>query len=138
MTKNRYVFKAVSQAAIRTDMSKSASMIERVTKGKYYPAEKVNDKWISHLTVNGYSMLNDGGALFINEGLCEKRKTTDYVNIRSAPSTKSEKIDALFAGKIVYVFSDGAVRNEGFTWYRVIYNGNVYYMVGEFLSGRLS
>lgn len=135
--KNRYIFKAVSQAAIRTNMSKSASIIERVTKGKYYPAEKVNNEWISHLTVNGYSMLNDGGALFINEGLCEKRKTTDYVNIRSAPSTKSEKIDSLFAGRIVYVFSDGVVRNEGFTWYRVIYNGNVYYMVGEFLSDRL-
>lgn len=129
-----YCYKAVSQAAIRSEPSKTGTIYKRVTKGLYYVATKESTDWIKHLTEKGYSMLNDQGALFINEGECERTHTTTTVNVRSAPTTKSNIVTTLNKGEVVYVFIKGSVRNDGHTWRMAVVRNRICYIAGEYIE----
>lgn len=129
-----YCYKAVSQAAIRSEPSKAGIIYKRVTKGLYYLATKESTDWIKHLTEKGFSMLNDQGKLFINEGECERKHTTTTVNVRSAPTTKSNVVQVLNPGKEIYVFIKGAVKNEGHVWRITVINNKISYIAGEYIE----
>ena len=130
--KNIYI--ATSKAAIREQPSKLAKIIGRGTKGDYYPGAKTKENWMQHLSSGYYSMLNDGGALFMKVGEYEQKTTTTKVNIRSGPTTKSSIILTVNAGTVLIVFTDKGTMNEGHEWKKVVINNKLGYIAGEYLK----
>lgn len=130
----KIVYIATSSAAMRDGMSKNSKIFGRVTKGKYYPAEKIDKTWIRHPDTGYYSMLKDGPSLFTEIGEYKIGTTKNKLNVRNGPSTKSNKVVVLEAGTQVVVLNEGAIRNDGYTWNRVVINGNIAYLAGEYLK----
>lgn len=132
-TVSKDIYIATSHAAIREEPSKLSKIITRVTKGDYYPATEVKNNWINHLT-GGYSILKDGGILFVKNGEYETKTTTTKVNVRKAPTTKSDIIIVLNPGVEVAAFKGGTVRNEGYIWNKIVINNKLGYIAGEYLK----
>ena len=133
------IYQAVSTAAIRADMSKSAKIYGRVTKGDYYPVDRkytVNGEvWLRHAGQEAYSMLNDGGALFRRVAAYSTKRTTCMVNIRDKASLKGNKVDTLPAQTIVYMWAgDPPVLVDGYHWAKIVYEGKICYIASEYLK----
>ena len=132
-TTKHYVYRAISQAAIRTGMSKNSTILGRVTKGKYYLSDKTYDNWFKHYGVDNYSMINDNGLLFES---CEYEIKTAItaVNVRSTPGLKGKKISRINENEKVFVIKNETVFVDGYTWNLVIINNGIAYVAGEYLK----
>lgn len=128
------IYRSVSSAAIRTAPSKSATILGRVTKGNYYPADAITNGWFKHAGQNAYSMLNDEGLLFIEDGNWVVKTTTAYVNVRSTPSITGDKLGLLSPGTKIYAFDTITIIKDGYNWQKIIYNGKVGYSVSEYMK----
>ena len=133
------VYMAVSSAAMRADMSKSAKIYGRVVNGDHYPIDRkytVNgDIWLRHAGSECYSMLNDGGALFRHVGTYTTKRTTAFLNVRSKPTTKSMSITTLPEQTIVYMFAGKQPEFvDGYHWFKIIFEGKIGYVAGEYLK----
>lgn len=130
----KYIYQAVSNAAIRSDMSKSATIYGRVVNGLYYPCDIIYSQWFKHSGQKTYSMLKDGVSLFNKVGEYYERKTTANLHVRSAPTTQSSIVTTLTTGTTVFVWNISPVRNNGYNWYKIIVNNKAGYVAGEYLK----
>lgn len=135
----QYIYKAVSSAAVRAGMSKSAKIYSRVTKGDYYPVDRIytinGEKWLRHAGTDAYSMLNDGGALFQRVASYSTKRTTCTLNIRTSPGLKGDINDTLPAKTIVYMWGgEPPVLIDGYHWVKLVYEGKVVYAASEYLK----
>ena len=128
------VYRSISSAAMREGKSKLAKIVKRVQKGSYYLGENADDKWFKHVGVELYSMLKDGGALFEEVGTATIKITTTNLNIRTAPTTKSDKLTTVSKGVMLYVLNEPAKEAEGHKWIKVIINNKLGYVAGEYLT----
>ena len=133
------IYQAVSSAAIRAGMSKSAKMYGRVTKGDYYPIDRKysvdGNVWLRHAGTDSYSMLNDGGALFRRIVSYSTKRTTCMVNIRDKASLKGNKVDTLPVQTIVYMWAgEPPVLVDGYHWVKIIYEGKICYIASEYIK----
>lgn len=133
------IYMAVSTAAVRAGMSKSAKIYGRVTKGDYYPIDRkysVNGEvWLRHAGTEAYSMLNDEGALFRRVAAYSTKRTTCKVNIRDKASLKGNKVDTLPPQNIVYMWAgEPPVLVDGYHWAKIIYEGKICYIASEYLK----
>ena len=128
------IYKAVSSAAIRSGTSKSAVIYSRAVKGYYYLGERTNGTWFKHIDQNAWSMLKDGDTLFEKVGEYKVMQTTAKINVRSSASTSANKMAVLNAGTKVYVWDATPVKSGGYTWQKIILNGTVGFVAGEYLK----
>ena len=133
------VYKAVSSAAIRSGMSKDAKIYSRVTNGLLYPVDTIYTvdgvKWLKHAGLEEYSMLNDGGTLFVQSGNYTKCRTIATVNIRATASLKGEKVDTLPYQTVVYQLANTQpVLIDGYHWTKIIYDNKICYIASEYLK----
>lgn len=133
------IYQAVSSAAIRAGMSKSAKIYGRVTKGDYYPIDRKysvdGNVWLRYAGQDAYSMLNDGGALFRRTAAYSTKRTTCKVNIRDKASLKGNKVDTLPEKTIVYMWAgEPPVLVDGYHWAKIIYEGKICYIASEYLK----
>lgn len=133
-TRKIIAYLSISSAAMREGTSKLSKIVQRVQKGNYYIGENVNDKWFKHTGINLYSMLNDGGALFKKVGEVTTKTTTTNLNIRTAPTTESDKITTVSKGTILYVLKEPAIEANGHKWQKIIINNKLGYAAGEYLK----
>ena len=130
------IYQAISNAAIRAGASKSDAVYGRVTKYSFYPADTlINNGWFKHAGKNEYSKLEDGGSLFSKVGEYKIMTATTRLNVRKAPTTKSDKIVILNSGDKVYVWDEKPIEAEGHSWRKVIIDNKVAYVAGEYLKG---
>ena len=130
----KYIYQAISHAAIRAGTSKSSTIYGRVTKYLFYPAEWENDEWFKHAGQTAYSKLVDGGSLFAKVGDYTIKKTTAKLNVREKPTTSSTKMAVLSTGTKVYVWDEAPVKADGYTWYKIIISNKIGYVAGEYLK----
>lgn len=130
----QWIFKAVSQAAVRPSMSKDSTVLGRVTKGDYYPADWVNNTWLKHAGKNTYSMLNDGGALFTKAGSYTTKRTTCKLNVRQKPSTSASVLTTLSPTTLVYVWDEKPIRANGYDWVKIVVDGKIGYVANQYLK----
>jgi N-acetyl-anhydromuramyl-L-alanine amidase AmpD len=135
----QYIYRAVSTAAVRAGMSKSAKIYSRVTKGDYYPVDRIytinGEKWLRHAGTEEYSMLVDGGALFQRAAAYSTKRTTCKINIRTSPGLKGGINDTLPAKTIVYMWGgEPPVLIDGYHWVKLVYEGKVVYAASEYLK----
>lgn len=128
------VYLSLGRAAIRTGYCRDNNIITRCEKGRLYPVDSVitvgGVKWISHAGMVGYSMLNDGGALFKKSGAYELCKTTTEINVRSSPQVaKGNELGRIKKGESVYVVAEAAGG-----WKEIIYQGKTAYVSGLYLK----
>ena len=128
------VYTSLGRAAIRTGCYRDNNMITRCEKGLLYPVDSIvtvgGAKWLSHAGMVGYSMLNDGGALFKKTGAYELCKTTTEINVRSSPQiSKGNELGRIKKGEPVYVVAEAAGG-----WKEIIYQGKVAYVSGVYLK----
>lgn len=133
------IYQAVSTAAVRAGLSKSAKIYSRVVKGNYYPVDRKytidGNVWLRHAGTDSYSMLNDGGALFRKVAAYSTKRTTCKVNIRDAASIKGNRVDTLPAQTIVYMYAgQQPAYVDGYHWFKIIYDGKICYIAGEYLK----
>ena len=130
------IYQAISNAAIRSGASKSDTLYGRVTKYSFYLADTLIDNgWFKHAGKDEYSKLEDGGSLFSKVGEYKIMTVTTRLNVRKAPTTKSDKIVILNSGDKVYVWDEKPIEAEGHSWRKVIINNKVAYVAGEYLKG---
>lgn len=130
------IYQAISNAAIRAGASKSDSVYDRVTKYSFYPADTlINNGWFKHAGKNEYSKLEDGGSLFSKVGEYKIMTATTRLNVRKAPTTKSDRIVILNQGDKVYVWNEKPIEAEGYSWRKIIVDNKVAYVAGEYLKG---
>ena len=130
----QWIFKAVSQAAIRPSMSKDSIILGRVTKGDYYPADWINSQWFKHADKKAYSMLNDGGALFSKAGSYTTKRTTCKLNVRQKPSTSASVLTTLSPTTLVYVWDEKPIRANGYDWVKIVADGKIGYVANQYLK----
>ena len=134
-TENKnYIFKSTSHAAIRKGPSKSSTLVNRVQMDLYYPATIVSDKWIRHADTEYYSMLSDGAPLFERISPYERKIANFKLNIRCAPTTKSDIVVTVEKGTLLYVLDETPINNDGFMWKRVVINNKLGYVASEYLT----
>lgn len=61
-------------------------------------------------------------------------KTTMKVNYRTGAGTSYKTAGTLNQGVIVKVVSDYSVQADGYTWYKIYYNGKYYYVANKYLK----
>ena len=115
-------------------MSKDSTVLGRVTKGDYYPADWINSQWFKHADKKAYSMLNDGGALFTKAGSYTTKHTTCKLNVRQKPSTSSSVLTTLSPATLVYVWDEKPIRANGYDWVKVVVNGKMGYVANQYLK----
>lgn len=132
----KYIYQAISTAAIRTDASKSAKIYSRVAKWKFYTADALNETgtWFKHTGQNAWSKLDDGGSLFSKVGDYVVKTTTTKVNVRSSPGVSSNKVATLDKGTKVYVWCCEPIRMGDYNWYKIIYNNTVAYIASDYVK----
>ncbi|MGN0655440.1 MAG: GH25 family lysozyme, partial [Ruminiclostridium sp.] len=128
------VYSSLGMAAIRSGCCRDNNIITRCEKGLLYPVDSVitvgGAKWISHAGMVGYSMLQDGGALFKKTGAYELCKTTTEINVRSSPQVaKGNELGRIKKGEPVYVVAEAAGG-----WKEIIYQGKTAYVSGLYLK----
>lgn len=137
--KVRYIGLSLGQAAVRTNTSKSATMIARVAKGDYYLFDRYITEadgsiWLRHKDKDLYSMYADGGKLFQLLKKYNTFHTTAKLNVRKDPSTKSDIISVLNKGQAVFAFDEATTVSNGYNWIRIIIDGKVGYVAKEYLQ----
>lgn len=135
ITPVKYIYQAISNAAIRAGASKSSTLYGRVVKYNFYPADKLLDGWFKHADQNAYSKLVDGGSLFSKVGEYKIMVVITKLNIRKAPTTKSDKVAVLNINDKVYVWDEKPIEAEGHSWRKIIVDNKVAYVAGEYLKG---
>lgn len=134
----QYIYQAVSNAAIRSGMSKDATIYTRVTKGNYYCIDRVYDvnnaRWLKYADKQAYSMLNDDGALFRRISTYIPKRTACTINIRTGASINSKKAGTISAGTIVYAWNEPAINADGYHWQKIVYEGKICYAASEYLQ----
>ena len=132
----KYIYQAISTAAIRADASKSAKIYSRVAKWKFYTADALNENgtWFKHTGQNAWSKLDDGGSLFSKVGDYVVKTTTTKVNVRSSPGVSSNKVATLDKGTKVYVWCCEPIRMGDYNWYKIIYNNTVAYIASDYVK----
>lgn len=133
------IYQAVSTAAVRAGLSKSAKMYGRVVKGNLYPIDRKYTVdgvvWLRHAGTEEYSMLNDEGALFRKQGGYSTKRTTAKINVRAAASLKSDKIGTLDEKTIVYMIAgEKPALVDGYNWVKIIFEGKIAYVASEYLK----
>ena len=132
----RYIYQAISNAAIREGKSKDTKIYGRVNRYDFYPADrKFEGGWFKHAGQNAYSMLVDGGSLFAKVGeYTVKQVTVNELNIRTKPTLIGNKIAVLNSGTKVYVWNESPIKADGYTWYKCVVNNKIGYVAGEYLK----
>lgn len=134
----QYIYQAVSNAAIRSGMSKESTIYSRVTKGNYYCIDRVYDvdgvRWLKYADKQAYSMLNDDGALFRRTSTYVPKRAACTVNIRAGASTKGKKVGTISGGTIVYAWDEPTIYADGYHWQKIVYEGKTAYIASEYLK----
>lgn len=138
-TSVNYIYQATSTAAIRPEMSKSSEIYGRVTKGNYYCADTLysdskNPEWFKYAEQSAYSMLYDGGYLFKKSGDYVIKTTTAWVNVREKPNFNGKVLTTLPPNTTVYAWNTPTTKANGYSWYKVLYNGKIAYMVTAYFA----
>lgn len=134
-TKVQYIYKSVSQAAIRPEMSKDSVVLDRVIKGDYYPVDTIYDGiWLKHAGQKAYSMLKDGGSLFTKVGEYTTKRTTTTLNVRQSPSLTGHKMTVLQPTTIVYIWGEKPIRADGYDWAKIVIEGKIGYVAAKYLK----
>ena len=138
ITPVKFIYQAISSAAIRAGASKSSQLYSRVTKWQYYLAESLidtpNGKWFKYVDRDAYSKLVDGGSLFAKVGeYTIKTVIATGLNVRTAPTTKSEKITVLKADDKVFMWNAPTTSSDGQNWVKIIINGKIGYVAEKYL-----
>lgn len=139
ITPVKNIYQAVSSAAIRAGTSKTAQLYSRVTKWQYYVAESIIDtssgKWFKYADKDAYSKLVDGGSLFAKVGeYTIKTVIATGLNVRSAPTTKSDKLFVLRSGDKVFVWNEPSTTSDGQKWVKIIFDGKAAYVAEKYLK----
>ena len=132
----KYIYQAISTAAIRTGMSKSAVIQKRVTRYMFYLADKLYSKtgWFRHRGTQTYSMLVDGGSLFAKVGEYTEKTTTYKLNVRKKATLQSDIMTILNKDTKVYVWNEEPTKADGYNWYKIIIGNRIGYVAGEYLK----
>lgn len=136
----KYVMKSLGIAAIRNKPDKSASLLSRAVKGRYYLVESMilndkKEKWLKHTDTETYSMYEDGDVLFSKVGNYKVYTViTNELNTRSSPSMQGNKMRILSMGTTVYGFDEPTTSKDGYDWLRVVYNGKIEYVAKQYLK----
>lgn len=131
----QYIYKSVSQAAIRPEMSKNSAVLDRVIKGDYYPIDTIYDGiWLKHAGQKAYSMLKDGGSLFTKVGEYTTKRTTTTLNVRQSPSLTGHKMTVLQPTTIVYIWGEKPIRADGYDWAKIVIEGKIGYVAAKYLK----
>lgn len=131
----QYIYKSVSQAAIRPEMSKNSAVLDRVVKGDYYPVDTIYDGvWLKHAGQKAYSMLKDGGSLFTKVGEYTTKRTTTTLNVRQSPSLTGHKMTVLQPTTIVYIWGEKPIRADGYDWAKIVIEGKIGYVAAKYLK----
>ena len=132
----KYIYQAISTAAIRTGMSKSAVIQKRVTRYMFYLADILYLKtgWFRHRGTQTYSMLVDGGSLFAKVGEYTEKTTTYKLNVRKKATLQSDIMTILNKDTKVYVWNEEPTKADGYNWYKIIIGNRIGYVAGEYLK----
>lgn len=130
----KFIYQAISNAAIRAGTSKSSTLYSRVTKYLFYPADWKNNEWFRHAGQTAYSKLEDGGSLFAKVGEYTIKTTTAKLNVRIKPTLQSDILTILSVGTKVYVWNEASVKADGYTWRKAIIGNKIGYVAGEYLK----
>lgn len=131
----QYIYKSVSQAAIRPEMSKNSAVLDRVIKGDYYPIDTIyGGIWLKHAGQKAYSMLKDGGSLFTKVGEYTTKRTTTTLNVRQSPSLTGHKMTVLQPTTIVYIWGEKPIRADGYDWAKIVIEGKIGYVAAKYLK----
>ena len=138
-TKTEYVhdvYTSLGRAAIRCSCHRDGddNIITRCEKGRLYPVDAVitvgGAKWISHVGMVGYSMLNDGGKLFDKTGAYELLKATAALNVRSSPQiAKGNELGRLSKGAEVYCVGEASGG-----WKEILYGNGTAFISGAYVK----
>lgn len=129
----KFIYQAISNAAIRAGTSKSSTIYGRVTKYHFYPADWKDDEWFKHSGQNAYSKLEDGGSLFSKVGDYIIKTTTTKVNIRSSPGVGSNKVATLDKDTKICVWCCEPVKMGNYSWLKIIYNNKAAYIASDYV-----
>lgn len=130
----RYIYQAISQAAIRLQPSKAGQALCRVVKYNFYPADWKNSAWFEHAGTKTFSKLNDGGSLFAKVGEYEIKTSTAKLNIRVSPTLQSDILTVVNKDTKLYVWKETPKKADGYTWYKIVINNKVGYVAGEYIQ----
>lgn len=132
----KFIYQAISNAAIRAGTSKSSTIYGRVTKYLFYPADKLYSDvgWFRHAGQTAYSKLVDGGSLFSKVGEYTIKTTTAKLNVRMKPTLQSDILTILSVGTKVYVWNEVSIKADGYTWHKAIIGNKIGYVAGEYLK----
>ena len=133
----KFIYQAISNAAIRAGMSKSSTLYGRVTKYLFYPADMLysNLGWFKHANQTAYSKLEDGGSLFAKVGeYTIKTVNVNKLNVREKPTLNSDIVTIFGKGDKVYVWNEKPTKADSYTWYKCVVNNKIGYVAGEYLK----
>jgi hypothetical protein len=133
-TEEKFFYRSLGKAAIRTLPDKSGAISARCSKDLYYPIQSRNDKWLVHATNGLYSMYYDDGQLFAKDRPYITMRTDAVLNVRNQPSELSAKIGVLPRDTVVYVVKNSEYKSKNYTWVTILYNGGFFYVAKDFLK----
>ena len=133
-TKVKYVYKVTDNTHLYSAPSANSTTVGEITVGDYIPCDY-------YITVSGKKWLHTLSDAWILATACKKRlvapynvqTTTDYLNVRSSPSTSSHSVGLLGVGETVAVIG-GIAKKEGKNWCKICYNGCLRWVCSDYLK----
>lgn len=133
-TKVKYVYKATDNTHLYSAPSATSATVGDVAVNDYIPCDY-------YITVSGKKWLHTLSNGWILATACKKRlitpytlkNTTDYLNVRSSPSTTSLSVGLLGSDDTVAVVG-GSTKKEGRNWCKVCYNGRLCWVCSDYLK----
>lgn len=133
-TSVKFIYQAISNAAIRLQPSKIGQPLSRVVKYNFYPADWKNDDWFRHAGTQTFSKLYDGGSLFSKVGEYTVKTTTAKLNVRVSPTLSSGILTVVDKGTKLYVWKGSSKKADGYTWNKIVINNQVGYVASEYFK----
>lgn len=130
----KYVYKATDNTHLYSAPSANSATVGDIAVNDYIPCDY-------YITVSGKKWLHTLSDAWILSTACKKRlithynvqTTTDYLNVRSAPSTSSHSVGLI--GKGEQVVTVGASKKaDGRNWCKVCYNNSLRWICSDYLK----
>lgn len=129
-----YVYKATDNTHLYSAPSANSATVGDISEGDYVPCDY-------YITVSGKKWLHTLSNVWILATALKKRlitpynhkTTTDYLNVRSSPSTSSISVGLLGSGDTVAVIGSN-IKKEGRNWCKVCYNGRLCWVCSDYLK----
>lgn len=132
--KTAYIYKVTDATKLYTTPS-AASPSVTVTVGDYLPCDY-------SVTVDGRKWLHTLSGEYVLANACRRRliqpynilHTTDYVNVRSTPSTSSVSVGLLSQGAEVVAVIGATKTAGGRKWQKIVYNHRLCWVCADYIQ----